>query len=340
MKMGVVSMIVDFKPLITREINCFDNALANIANWFGEGYIYGEGYLYIFAQSLPFTYKNWDYVIGNNIFFSQKPKFELIEKYFGASHCYYEGFPPDRLLEIIKAEIDSNNPVFIGFDTYWMPWDIKYQNEHFYYHYCIAVGYDDNSVFIADPFKGFVDFKPLSIEYFLKGIGTCTTFSKRAGFISEKVHWLTVLEDAFKSYNYNQGDRCFLNSLRLLANEIEDKMKFDVEFKGLSKQLAWQAPIVKNLLEIKNYRNVFSNLLEYIYTNYYRHESIIALSKFYKKLASMWLKTHNHLYKGFLVNNIAVKYSVAKKIKEIINYEHEAIIKLSDIIGRDKKISC
>lgn len=318
-------MIISFKPLITNEINCFDNALANIANW------YGEGYIYIFAQSLPFSYIKCNDKIGKNIFLYQKSKFNLMEKYFGASSCYYEGLSPDKFLGIIKAGINSNNPVFIGFDTYWMPWDIKYLKEHFYYHYCIVVGYDENSIFIADPFKGLKNIMPLPTEYFLNGIGTCTTFSRPETFSTGKVHWLTVLEDALKSFENNQGGISFLDSLELLANEIEEGMVLEVEFYGLTKDLAWQAPIAERLLRIKAYRNVFSNLLDYIYTEQYRHESIIALSNDYKKLASMWLRIHNRLYKGYLGDNPAVKYSVARKIKEIINYEHDAINKLSEM---------
>ncbi len=320
--------MLNLKPVLTKEFSCFDNVLIHVVNW------YGKGYIYMFAESLPFSYNKSGNKIGNNIILDPISKFYLMKEYYGVNSFYHERHMSDKALDTIKAEIDSNNPVMIGFDTYWMPWDPVYLKLHFIYHYCIAIGYDDNNIYFFDPSKGLEESIPLSIEYFLNGVGHYITFSKVEGFNSEKITWPLVLKGTLKSLKQNQNGHNFQKSLELLAKDIEMNLDIQLEFKGQTTATAWQAAIVQKVWLIKWYRVAFCSILGFICDTWHKGEDIVSLLNEYKKLVSIWGIINSLLYRGFLENDSSVKDSIVNNIEETMNYEIGTIDKLAKIIDK------
>ena len=322
-------VLIDVDLVFTQGFNCFDSALINAINWFNQDYVF------IFAETLSLKYVISDNTtIGERIILNDKSKFDSIKKYYDIDISFHEKDATNELLGIIKKEINSKHPVLISFDSYWMPWDHGYQKQHFFYHWCLVVGYDDQQLFILDPHKYLKESKPVSIEYFLNGIGPYITFCKSEKLEKKPMNWSRILKNSLTNVKCDQTSQSLQSALELFAKEIETGQNLELELKANSKKALAEFPIISKINSIAAYRYGFSNILESIYYKYYKNKYLLSLSNDYKSLYSIWTTVKSLLIKLFITRDYSIKYRISKKIREIADYEKQLIISLSEILAQ------
>lgn len=142
--------------------NCITTAIRNILNFYG--FRYPESRIYGLAEGMGFSFRRVEGLENPHLGGSGSG---LVDSFCKNLHLTYDmaEFASDEdALEDLKTQIDNQMPCIVQVDLFHLPYfDSK---THFAGHRVIPIGYDDDSVFVAD--TGFLKIQQCPIEKFVE----------------------------------------------------------------------------------------------------------------------------------------------------------------------------
>ncbi len=129
--------------------DCFDDVVATLSNWYEQDYamIYADAMLFEFLDEAPDRK-----TIASRMALLYQP-LQMLETFHGYRGKIHRTAAPALGWQIVQNEVEAGFPVVMIVDAYHLPWDDKYQKEHYFTHMVIAVGVEANAhLHCIDPY--------------------------------------------------------------------------------------------------------------------------------------------------------------------------------------------
>ncbi|MCD1261447.1 hypothetical protein B5M42_021835 [Paenibacillus athensensis] len=147
--MNLVDTLIDLNPIKTGG-DCFDDVIVTVDSKFQLGYrmMYAEALRFAFDNSNP------EQTIGARMQTNFLSYFRLLKQYSGYSLYIHRNLTMQEGLQKITEQLAKGNPIGLFIDSFYNPWDIKFQREHFLLHAMLVVGFNSatHALICVDPF--------------------------------------------------------------------------------------------------------------------------------------------------------------------------------------------
>ncbi len=249
-------MLLDVE-LSRRGANCLDDAIATLCGW------HKSRYELMFSRSLDFVFdsERKELDIGERIYADYSDEYmPLLEKYHGHRFESHMNQPIDLFLPLLQEQLSAGKPLFVSLDSYWIPWDPKYQRVHHVGHALLGVGFDPlgQSLFASDPF---FEKKALGIpfDHLRQGYRGCVTVDVPKQPNQDWDDIVDSLSEPLKLWLCTKGPSrsiaAFAEEIGALTYVHEEKPAFE---------MLGESPIFANLGKVLNGRNNYGSMLHYV----------------------------------------------------------------------------
>ncbi|WP_035293167.1 BtrH N-terminal domain-containing protein [Brevibacillus laterosporus] len=287
------NILLDIDPLKNFEQNCIEDLVASITYWLGRNYEL------MFADSWDFGFDQSKYegqTLGSRLVLRPDNYMPLLEKYHGLESKTLEASDRKETFELVRSELFCKRPVVVTMDSYWVPWDEKYQKEN-NPHILIIVGIDlvTQHFYCTDPFfqkKGVV----LPYNNFEQGCLNAITFFTVS---EEKLHFDEIIEDIVEGLShYMREGRAFVE-MKKFAEAIVSSLDMQAEMFGYNEFS--NVPLFLQLAEVANGRVKYAHMLSFLGERFL--PSLVFYAEELKKLGNGWNVVRGMLIKLYITNN-------------------------------------
>lgn len=290
-------MNVNILPLKIIGLNCRENSILSLVNW------YAGSYTLSLIGSYGVTYMKpiLNDTIGDKI---HSDKCNIITnslKYYGIAINTVKKVDSNTVLKVLTNKLQKGIPLIISIDAYNCPWEPDYKSRHSS-HWCTVIGTDQNNNFIC------MDSLPLISETLLPYSDFINGCSGYIDFILSNTNKETInIKQLLLEHTMNDK---YTNQLKEFANDLSKCNKIEAEFDRY--QYLWDIPLLNNITDIYGRRNQIYNLLlslndKSIYAN-------TAINQF-KKIVDKWAIIRGLSYKIAMQKS---KKANIKKLSEMI----------------------
>lgn len=236
---------------------------------------------------------------------------------------------------ILKNKIDSQTPVIIWVDTYYLPYFKS--PYHFSVHRVILTGYEKEYVYISDNEREEIQKVPFDA---FKKARTEGTFP----FPTENRYYEIKIEGKIKSLKDALRD-CFLKTSEIMLFSPDE----NTGIRGINKMaediLRWEETLKENWKEAaktvylisekfgtggSNFRNIYSRFLNEA-GEFLKNKKIEKQAENMQEVALLWEEAMSYLKEAGKQENFSEIYKASKKLKEIAKIETEVYTQLKEV---------
>lgn len=306
--------MINIKPHHIDGCNCYEDLIANIVQ------AYNLKHEFLFSSSWNFELREFileEYSESNrigNLLYIKDDVDKLIDEYYGIKINWILKANLQTALDIIKEELNKNNPIILAIDGYNIPWNANYQKIHFKHHCCMVIDLDliSNSLICMDPFYVEESTEYLSLDNLDIGCDYLGLISKQSNYtILSKVD---IVEKLSKKRLEINND---ISLIRKFATIVKKYFNKELEFSELKS--LWDVPIVMNITNIANSRLKFSQYLAFISVEY--HIDLLNIIEDLKSSCSKWNIVRSLLFKLYYSNNNLLIDNISSTISSIADFE-------------------
>ncbi|WP_182300193.1 DUF7402 domain-containing protein [Cohnella cholangitidis] len=338
---------LDITPIHLFGATCYEDTIITVANWWDLEYLLG------FMESWRFEYRRRedeaDEKLGDRIRYSTTYEVNRFRDSVGieVKALRYAHF--DEAIAKIKEEIADRKPVAIYIDGFWAPWDHIYQKEHFLYHACIAIGFDESNdnLICIDPFHGIFHELELPLDHYRKGFGsTLLVFSRSlSSDAASQSNWRDSLSRTIATLR-GEGQSPSQSSFKALesfADDIENDMDLTKEFDDINS--IWKSSLYLSIETAIMGRVKFLNVIHHLAVKH-NDEELHAFHDRFEVGINKWQVFKNKLLKSYMTKNTGANASLAKLVREQAKLERQLAEELEDIVSgstasvRDPSLGC
>jgi hypothetical protein len=330
MKGGIKMHILNVEP-IKAGGNCLDDVIISMSRWFNRSY----EFMYLSSMDFDFDQLNTIQTIGERIKAEYSDKYiVLLEQYHGFTFQFHMNQTIEQGLEIIREQLAKENPVILTIDSYYIPWDSKYMNTHYFGHVFLAVGADPETkaIYGTDPF---FNKKAVRIPYdhLQKGYHGCVSvdFVKEEKFdadhlISKLIESLEELLHSRKSFKAIQSFAEELKALQFIeSTDVSNNFGDDPLFVALGK--------------VVNGRTNFSKIFNFL-NEHYSVQDLDSFSPLFNQISYQWSSIRGLIAKGFIIKEPAISEvmlnNASEKLIKIAQDEEVVLKQLVDALYKTK----
>lgn len=304
-------------PKKVETLNCYDNnIIADISRFFQRDYQIS------FLGEFDFTYRNIDKIYNlldyNDIFTGDILYVPyMLSKFVGISLEHIETREKDNLImfiERISSYIDTQFPVGVGMDSYYLPWNPQYNILH-RRHYFLIIGLDlqENILYCLDSYlSNKIQKIPISLIY--------STFD-RLIFVNkiskEKSYSISNIIENMKKCLLNSGKKFSCDAIRCFSKDIMNT-RFLVDQKATGHVLE-NSNFLFRLTDVANSRYNFLQGLIYL-------KEKLSLDN----LDDILENTYNVYKEWNTVKQILVKGYISGRVTESIKRASDLLKKIAD----------
>lgn len=249
-------MILDVE-LTRKGANCLDDAIATLCGW------HKSRYELMFSRSLDFGFdsERKEIDIGERIYADYSDEYmPLLERFHGHRFGSHMNQPVDQFVPMIQEQLSAGKPLFVSLDSYWIPWDPKYQRVHHVGHALLGVGFDTHgkALYVSDPYFEKKAFR-IPFDHLEQGYRGCLTIDVPN---EPDRDWATIADslcDPLELWLHKRGPS---RAIAAFAEEV-GKLSFIREEKPAFEMLG-ESPIFANLGKVLNGRNNYGSMLQYL----------------------------------------------------------------------------
>lgn len=249
-------MLLDVE-LSRKGANCLDDAIATLCGW------HKSRYELMFARSLDFGFdsERREIDVGNRIYADYSDEYmPLLEKYHGLRFGSHMNQPIGQFIPMLQEQLSAGKPLFVTLDSYWIPWDPKYQRVHHVGHALLGVGFDPHgqSLVVSDPF---FERKALRIpfDHLEQGYRGCVTVDVPNRLDHD---WDDIADSLCEPLEFWLSTKGPSRAIAAFAEEI-GALTFVPEEKP-ALDILGESPIFANLGKVLNGRNNYGSMLQYL----------------------------------------------------------------------------
>ena len=168
--------------------------------------------------------------------------FKNIEKTCGIKFYYKKLSTTNKALEIANRKIDSDIPVAVCVDMFYMKYLPSFMHIHVPFHFIVLFGRDEKSYMVSDPY--YQNIGNLSIENLKPAMSTHALFSNDnllvyVEQIPEHINWKKAIISALKKTATKMEPPRFINAFSILGVEAiklfaKKMLDWPKKFKGLT----------------------------------------------------------------------------------------------------------
>lgn len=252
--------------------------------------------------------------------------FEMLEKFHGINIECRVIYDQKEFLDAVCSNLKRGMPVIININVFQCPWCYAYKKYSIPEHYCMIVGYDDNTqmMWCIDPI--FAEGKmTISLDNIWEGHATCFMFilcdANRC--IDEK----SLVQIAIEDMNEPEGHAGRVNRIRLFAKQLGEKLDTDIEKQGYSGE--YDVPFFRYLKIIGDGRINFSKLLALLGEKLRDHDLSECSNKMLQ-VGELWYRQRLNIIKASMLPKQYQKIEkISGKILEIADIEYEIASELN-----------
>jgi hypothetical protein len=329
-KVGVQMNILNIVPNKDKRRDCADDIVATISSWLGRDYEL------MYAGAMNFSYQeHHSGSIGDRIVVHSN-KLECLSEYHGIK-AEVRHISAAETLRIIESELADERPVGLSIDSYYCPWDLNFNKEHFIHH-ILVVGYKDELI-ITDPYYLKMN-EMLPLDCFFSGCNQyCATYSFSEDIVDNVERTIQIIHHYLDNYVESSP---FIG-MKKLAEAIYHSFDFETELDG--RMNVWETPIFINLSKIIDSKKEYSLLMFHMH----QKNGLESFEKFGSdiyKIGMMWENIRGTLVKMLFKDEQKYKSEyvskIAKSIVEAADQEEEIVRHLMALLingTNDLKIS-
>jgi hypothetical protein len=308
---------IEILPMHDQSRNCYEDSVVSVALWWKRRYemMFSESWGFTFDPQKAESTK----ILANGLFSNKCDCTRLLQYYHGVSVNYLDPKRHQEALAIIQNELNLGNPVLIGIDTFFCPWDMGFQQFHIT-HLCLAVGinYDDEKINFIDCFN---IKKNISLSYddFFKHCSVCATF-ELLPFNNVQLDDMGVVERTIKKlfYEHQIG-----NSFKMMREFGEHVRNANINYDFDDYPQIFNAPILIEVFSISKSRKQFAVTLKYLDEIYKTHKFRSAIKELHH-IAQQWETVISLLTKAYhKSSDHKLLNRAADKINEISLFEEQ-----------------
>ena len=306
--------------------DCFENLIPPIARW------YGKDYELMSMHSWGFRYrpspKNHGELFSRSFDSGTYPNLEYLGKFHGIQLIHHTKLCFDSMINIIKSELDTQKPVIIFNDLYWCPWyTSRYKIMHGG-HYCLAIGYEDDGIYVIDS-QYASDGALLPFDDFRMGFGDFFLCNSLEVYEKE-FDWKELLRSSIADSTMFSGPNNMFDALKLFSNDILDKLNLIDEMKEYQ-DIPSASGIVSKLASIGKKRKQYSLALSFLSKKYQIFDLDI-LSRKFIELSNKWSMIFGLLIKAYYTNSDSILLKrMADKINKLAYAEETILGEIRDV---------
>jgi len=321
--------VLELEPLKSGGGDCFDDVVVTLDNWFGRGYEL------MYADSLRFVFQQGDdsQTIGSRMITRFDNHLDLLQMYHGYRIEVHSKITAEQGLRIIREQLAQNCPIGLNIDSFYSPWDIKYQNSHYYTHVMIVVGVDSptNDLLIVDPFFEMKNLR-LPYDHYEAGVIACMTIEPGEVAYDSKDKLLAHLRQRLVEQQETtpSGMRAMAEALRSIC--------FEDEMAGYA--LFAECPLFAKFSMLMHGRYNFAKTLDHLAAKY-EMPQLADLAEDFKGLAAKWSTLRGLIMKMSYIPNAAADPKLVNNLttRLLTNIELETAIvdRLLPLLGEDEE---
>lgn len=303
------TFILQIKPIKSLESDCFQDVVITLSAWLNQHYemMYVGSLDY---QPLTRIEKRTEAKVNINL--------NALSKYHGLEIVHYPPVPYEDLLQIIKSEINQGMPIGISLDSYYCPWDKKFNKTKGFNHTFLINDLNELTCEVSciDPYYMVENGKLNSL--YLHNHNAYYT-------ISSKNHVTNDIEIKIREVNsyikhYISGDKPF-KEMEHLSDVIRNNFNFEYEL-NCYEDIGF-SPLFINLSQTSKGRLYFSKMLEYL-SEQTKSKSLLPYIEELKQISNHWI----------ILRGIFAKMSVKKVFsQDVLSKTSNLIV---EIAGREK----
>ncbi|OAO89190.1 hypothetical protein AXX17_ATUG03400 [Arabidopsis thaliana] len=234
--------------------DCFDDVIVSFDGWYQHGY----ELMYMEALKVNFnSHAAESTSIGDRLTTYLDSSLHYLQRYHGYRIEVFRNTSIQEAWRILLDQLNRGFPVGLNLDTYYSPWDVKYQISHYYSHVMIVVGFDAHAreLIIVDPFFEKKDLR-LSYSLFEQGyigfmtLEPCETICQNQEILLEEL--LLKVQEQLETAP---------PAMRALAAQLPD-IQHEAEFKNY--EVFGECPLYHKLVLLMNGRSNFAKLLNHL----------------------------------------------------------------------------
>lgn len=312
--------------------DCFDDVVVTFDGW------YRRGYELMYVEALRFAIdpaSSESSTIGARIRTNLDNSLQLLQQYHGFAIQVLRNIPVQEGFRLIQEQLARGLPIGLNLDTYYSPWDSKFQISHYYTHVMIIAGIDSatHDLICVDPFFEWKNLR-LSYSLFEQGfIGIMTIEPHDTEFLNRDV----LIKDIQRKVQ-QQLDMSPL-AIRALAEALPS-IQFDAEYKPFPSFA--ESPLYSKLGMIVKGRYNFSKMLDCLESRY-EMPQLRSLSDDMKRLAGKWNTVRGLMAKMYFSPQITadskIMGSLTDRIVSNANAEETILRNLLEALDLNDKLA-
>lgn len=305
---------------------CFDDCVATVAKKenidYQMMYLNYINFIYDYDKALENRKVITGIVRDNN---EKSFLYELLEKHHGLILKEHKIGMIEMAYKSITEEIRKGKMVFVRLDSFYCEWDVLYNKEHTK-HMGLCIGYDDEKVFLCDPFYG--------IECIEMDISNFKVANQGIFFTYEVVNKKAdsaIINNKSKILNSLVKDNAFekrLYYIKKFAEAYGTFFSYKNEYQDFNEAMLSFDVILDIIIKTSKY----FNFLKYLKSPTDEIRAIMT------EIIGSWVVIKNTLFKGFFKQNDDVGKKIEKRLNEIIIKEQEIVAYMCVTEGNEKKI--
>ncbi|MCD1260583.1 hypothetical protein B5M42_017410 [Paenibacillus athensensis] len=321
--------VLELEPLKSEGGDCFDDVVVTLDNWFGRGYEL------MYADSLRFEFQEGDasQTIGARMVTRFHTHLDLLQNYHGYRIEVHSEISAERGLSIIREQLAKNCPVGLINDSFYNPWDIKYQNSHYYTHIMVVVGIDNetNDLLIVDPFFELKNIR-LPYDHYEAGLVACMTIEAGEMTYNSKNKLLAHLRQQLVEQH-----EATMSGIRAMTEAFRS-IRFEDEMAGYT--IFAECPLFAKFSMLMHGRYNYPKTLEYLALNY-DMPPLADIAEEFKALAAKWSTLRGLIMKMSYIPNAAsepkLMNNLTTRLQTIVELESDIVSRLIPLLGEDEQ---
>lgn len=307
---------------------CLDDCIATIATYYGRNYelIYSDGIRIDISEDESYnSVKKYIDIFSIN-------RIENLFKYHGIGIQIFNNDDSQNLREIIKKQIEDNQPILVHFDTYWCPWDLGFQKfSSECGHYFIITNIVEGGFTCVDPYFNIDEIK-LSDDFFNKGLKNIFLTKSYEEPDTEDINIGVILKNIQDNYLSNGFEEC----LQVIINYFENSSREEIFSEVTKDEYLWSDHIIVLMMQVNRCLLLLTILLDFLFKKK-KNEIKKDLVTDIRNITIQWKQVRKLVIKLYFIRreNDLLKISIVNKMKNISELFRKYIFNLGNENGNN-----
>lgn len=279
---------LEVEPVKSEGGDCFDDVIVTLDGWFRKGYklMYANALKFEWAPATPGAN------FGSRMQTGLNDILALLGQFHGFDIRVVRNPSPEEGLQIIREQLDKENPVCLNVDTYYCPWDHNFGKIHYYTHVVVVVGIDSvtGELLIVDPFFSRKDLRFSEAQYAAGLLGVMSV-DPAPGWSFDRSQLLSRLRRLLQNHLATTPDH-----FRRFADEI-GSVRFEEEVgEGTGEARFMSSQLYMKLNALHTARINYAGMLAYV-ADTFDVRSLAACIEDVRRLGNPWSTVRGMLAK-------------------------------------------